>query len=132
MFTYKSQVLEPTRSRMTHHYARCRYVEGKSSVLFGDCQRIHTLSKTGKERQRVSGRMSRDTRLERETVKTNARQEKQVRGVKHVFRNGHRTRQEQHQHTGKQEHLTNNPEAWNRARKQTDIGKEITQVIESP
>jgi hypothetical protein len=33
-------------------------------------------------------------------VRADARQEKQVRGVRHLFGNRHRTRQEQRQHTG--------------------------------
>ena len=41
-------------------------------------------------------------------VRTDAGQEKQGWGVKHLFRNRHRTRHEQCQHTGKQGHMTKN------------------------
>lgn len=64
-------------------------------------------------------------------VKTDAGDEKQVRGVEHLMRNGQVTGQEQRQHTGKQGHMTINAKAGNRAGDQTDIGEVMPEVIES-
>jgi hypothetical protein len=66
-----------------------------------------------------------------QSVRTDAEDEKQVRGVKHLIRNRHKTRQDQTQHTGIQRHKTINAEAGNRAGNQTDIGAVMTEVIES-
>ena len=66
-----------------------------------------------------------------QSVRTDAEDEKQVRGVKHSIRNRHKTRQDQTQHKGIQRQTTINAEARNREGNQTDIGEVMTEVIES-
>ena len=56
-------------------------------------------------------------------LRTDAGNEMQVRGVKYLIVNRHRTRQEQLQHTGKQGQMTFNAETGNREWNPTDMGK---------
>lgn len=57
---------------------------------------------------------------------------KQVRGVKHLIKNGQGTRQEQRQHTRKQRQKTIHAAVGNRAGKLTNIGEEINKWWVSP